>query len=276
MCRVCEPSSTWRCVHFYSQWAASLSRHAFSHEVRNPLSAALSACSFVSTEIDKSNPLQDEKSRESVREDFAIVNQSLQFINDLLRSMLDYHRATSRQMKIEPVPTDILRDVLEPTAAMLYNRSDNFEILVDCPENLVVMTDGLRFKQITLNLARNSAKFVSKGFIRFRVVVGEDKISLAIEDSGCGIPESKRGRLFQKWQETLDSLSQGSGSLCCCTMSLSSCQLVFSLELFAFVATLGLELDSVCPNPWQNYWEATCGWTLPMIAVWTAFRERVS
>ena len=194
-------------------------KNSFRHEVRNPLSAALSACSFVSTEIHKSNPLQDEQSRQSVLEDCTIVHQSLQFINDLLRSMLDYHRASSRQMKIEPVPTDILRDVLEPTTAMLYNRSDNFEILVDCPENLVIMTDGLRLKQITLNLARNSAKFVTKGFIRFRVVVGDDNISLAIEDSGCGIPESKRDRLFQKWQETLDSLSQGQVSFCALTVS---------------------------------------------------------
>lgn len=182
--------------------------HASRHEVRNPLSAAISACSFVSTEIHKSNPLQDKQSIESVREDFVIVDNSLQFINDLLRSMLDYHRASSRQLKIEPVPTDILRDVLEPTAA-IYNRSDNFEILMDCPENLIIMTDGLRLKQITLNLARNSAKFISEGFIRFQVTVGADNILLAIEDSGCGIPESKRDRLFQKFQETLDSLSQG-------------------------------------------------------------------
>ena len=82
----------------------------------------------------------------------------------------------------------VLRDVLEPSAAMVYDRGENFQVLLDCPENLLVMTDRLRLKQIILNLGRNSAKFVTKGFIRFRAAVVADQVSLCVEDSGPGIP----------------------------------------------------------------------------------------
>jgi hypothetical protein len=48
------------------------------------------------------------------------------------------------QLRIEMKPTDILRDVFEPVESMLYSRGSNFEVVVDCPENLVVSTDRLR------------------------------------------------------------------------------------------------------------------------------------
>jgi signal transduction histidine kinase len=71
------------------------------------------------------------------------------------------------------------------------------------------MTDRLRLKQVCLNLARNSVKFIDKGFIRLRAEVIDNEVHVFIEDSGSGIPEEKKGQLFRKFQESLDSLSQG-------------------------------------------------------------------
>jgi hypothetical protein len=60
-----------------------------------------------------------------------------------------------------------------------------------------------------LNLARNSVKFIDKGFVRLRAEVIEDEVHMIIEDSGPGIPMAKREMLFSIFQESLDSLSQG-------------------------------------------------------------------
>ena len=75
--------------------------------------------------------------------------------------MLDMNRASSNQMKIEKSPICLLRDVLEPVDTMLYQRGKGFQTSVDCPSNLIVSADGLRLKQIILNLGRNAAKFVN-------------------------------------------------------------------------------------------------------------------
>ena len=71
--------------------------HSFFVEVRNPLAAAMSACSFVSSAIqedvqerdtESSALISSERRRESVQEDIEIIESSLHFINDLLRNML--------------------------------------------------------------------------------------------------------------------------------------------------------------------------------------------
>ena len=212
-------------------------------QVRNPLSAAISAVNFVSAAVHEQQPLITEESRRAVKEDIQIIDASLNFINDLLRNMLDMHRAADKELHLQMVPVSVYSDIMEPVAAMLYNRGENFEIRVDCSEDLAVISDKLRLKQIVLNLARNSTcasmdmqtgrrdlfkchvlhltlscllrtagvKFVEKGFVRLRGEVINNSVVLSVEDSGPGIPEEKREQLFNKFQRSLDRLSQGTG-----------------------------------------------------------------
>ena len=67
-----------------------------------------------------------------------------------------------------------------------------------------------------------NVQFVQKGFVRLRAgfcPVDEEsgnsgtqqQVCISIEDSGPGIPQEKRGKLFSKFQESLDSLHQGTG-----------------------------------------------------------------
>ena len=180
-----------------------------SHEVRNPVAAAMSACSFVKSAVRETNPMVTDESIQSVRDDVDVIDNALHFVNELLRSMLDMHRAANRDLMVNVERTDLLRDVLEPVAATLHHRRRKVHISVECPENLYTLTDRLRLKQIVLNLSRNSCKFVEQGYIRLRAYVVDGLVELAVEDSGPGIPTDKRTRLFSKFQESLDTLSQG-------------------------------------------------------------------
>mmetsp|Transcript_31478 Transcript_31478/g.75947 ORF Transcript_31478/g.75947 Transcript_31478/m.75947 type:complete len:460 (-) Transcript_31478:2440-3819(-) len=168
------------------------------HEIRNPLSAALSASSFLSASINELEPLPDKSSRDCAREDIEVVNSSLSFINDFLRSMLDIHKLDGNHLLIDKSPTDVLHDILEPVSAIMYQRVANFEVLLDCPEGLTIQTDSLRLKQVVLNLARNSSKFVVNGFIRLRGAVVDNEVMMYVEDSGSGVPKEKRENLFEK------------------------------------------------------------------------------
>ena len=55
----------------------------------------------------------------SVREDLSIIGSSLQYINDLLRNMLDMHKVASNQIHMQLSPTDLHRDVLDTRKIML-------------------------------------------------------------------------------------------------------------------------------------------------------------
>mmetsp|Transcript_28087 Transcript_28087/g.41377 ORF Transcript_28087/g.41377 Transcript_28087/m.41377 type:complete len:883 (-) Transcript_28087:409-3057(-) len=213
-----------------------------AHEVRNPLSAAMSACSFVSTTLtDDMKPLvgandhnvqqkcvavassqpqivsYEQETIQSAVDDCQIVMSSLHFMNDLMRNMLDLQRVLSNRLELDMKPTAVLQDILMPVDSMLYRRGAMYEVETSCEEDLFVLTDRLRLKQIVLNLARNSSKFVQKGFIRLRGEVVDGNVVIFVEDSGPGIPDDKKSQIFTRFQESLDTLSQGTGiglSLC--------------------------------------------------------------
>ena len=193
-----------------------------AHEVRNPLAAAISACSFVSAAVDTGSDLSNSESRKEVREDVNVIQSSLTYINDLLRSMIDMHKASSDQLRVELLPANLRRDIFDPVATMLYQREDTFTVEIECPENLTITTDRIKLKQIVLNLANNACKFVHMGFVRIGARVEGDgdqdeTVIVFIEDSGPGIPKEKQDGVFDKFQSSLDTLSQGTGiglSLC--------------------------------------------------------------
>jgi signal transduction histidine kinase/CheY-like chemotaxis protein len=188
-----------------------------AHEVRNPLAAATTACSFVSQHVHNAQTLHTEESILTVREDVGVISFSLHYINDLLRDLLDAHKASREQLRIDIKPANLYKDVFEPVSTILYKRDHNFTIEVDCADTLYVLTDRLRLKQIILNLSTNACKFVEKGYIRIGANVVNNSVHLFVEDSGPGIPKDKQETLFEKFQTSLDSLSQGTGvglSLC--------------------------------------------------------------
>jgi signal transduction histidine kinase len=130
--------------------------HSNSHEVRNPLSSAIAALSFVSASVKLPQTTDRQKSIES---DIHVIDASLNYINDLLRNMLDMQRASSKIISITMTNVDIQRDVFEPVAAVLYLRGvDKIKVTIECPRDLIIQSDRLRLKQIVLNLAMNSAK----------------------------------------------------------------------------------------------------------------------
>jgi len=91
----------------------------------------------------------DAETHTSIEADLKIVDSSLRFIDDFLRSMLLLYRASANKLEVELSPTDLFSVVLGPVGDILQPRNDgNIRIIVDCPKDLSVMTDGLRLKQV--------------------------------------------------------------------------------------------------------------------------------
>ena len=126
------------------------------------------------------------------------------------------HRAATKQMKVTLAPADLLHDDFEPVHTILYQRGSKVNVLIDCRQNITVMTDQLRLKQFILNLGRNSSKCCFEGFIRSKAQVVDGNVELSVEDSGTGTPQEKRENLFLKFQESLDTLNRGTGLVYTC------------------------------------------------------------
>lgn len=179
-------------------------------QVRNPLASAIAALSFVSSKACDPSLVQNPQSRQMIKSDIDVIDSSLQFINELLRNMLDLQRSSDKaSMKINVTNTDIMKDIFEPVAAILFMRGAKVNVISECPKNIIIQTDRMRLKQSTwrkcvfiggsfwpflnlvlfcfavfLNLAANATKFVESGYIKLRAEVKEGKVWMYCEDSG--------------------------------------------------------------------------------------------
>ncbi|MCB0112613.1 MAG: response regulator, partial [Caldilineaceae bacterium] len=130
----------------------------------------------------------------------------------ILNDVLDYSKIESGMFELFPEPFDLERAVhdvallLQPKA-----REKGVDLLIDYDMFLPAhyIGDGGRLRQVLTNLAGNAVKFTDTGFVLIRVVgievaAGQQKIHIAIEDSGIGIAADQIEQLFQPFVQ-LDS-----------------------------------------------------------------------
>ena len=153
-----------------------------SHELRTPLNSVIGF-----SEMLKLGGMSDTEKREAVESIYLSGKVLLQLINDVL----DLSKLEAGRMQIVPEKTDLI--------AMLDEQRRIFEIrlrenrltgTIDCPETLPYLyLDGLRIRQILLNLIGNAVKFTHKGGVTVSVVFSQEdteygKLVIMIRDTG--------------------------------------------------------------------------------------------
>ena len=121
-------------------------------QIRNPLSSAIMAHSFIMSTIE-SNPdvIPDAHIREAIQSDERIIKSSLAFIDDFLKSVLLLYRSTANKLELTLAPTNVSKAVFERVADILHPRNgEDVRVIVECPEELSVMTDRLRLEQVRI------------------------------------------------------------------------------------------------------------------------------
>ncbi|MFW5947358.1 MAG: ATP-binding protein [Gemmatimonadota bacterium] len=165
-----------------------------SHELRTPLNAILGFAQLM--EMDELDPEQQES-----------VDQILKAGRHLLAlvdEVLDIARIEAGRMSLSMEPihvTEVAREAWE----LVRHRAEESEIsLVDggfrgCDAR--VTADRQRLKQIVLNLLSNAVKYNRRGgtvVVRCgRGMTGPNRLRVSVTDTGRGIPEDGRDRLFQ-------------------------------------------------------------------------------
>ncbi len=171
-----------------------------SHEVRTPLNGVLGMTGLLlDTELDVRQ-----------REYAQVVRGSAENLLALLNDLIDLAKAEGEQ-QIERVRFDPLR-LAEDVVAMLSERAHakGVEIAVHPQDGLPrrALGDPTRMRQVLMNLVGNAIKFTARGHVIVHISWTEDaggSIVYAVEDSGIGIDNESRSRLF-------NTFSQGDGS----------------------------------------------------------------
>lgn len=90
------------------------------------------------------------------------------------------------------------------------------DIAVGVDKDLIVMGDPGRVRQIITNLLTNSIKFTSEGYVKFSVLKQREtadvfEVKFVIEDTGIGIEEEVRQRLFKPFSQADSSTARRFG-----------------------------------------------------------------
>lgn len=169
------------------------------HDLRSPMSAVVGALDFMDVTL-------PEKDRGAVIEQSMRVAQSgSRRVLGLIDALLDISHLQSGQMGLEFVPMDIFSivDVLMPDFTLMANE---YGIIIrnDIPKGLPVITaDQDKIVRVLSNLLDNAVKFTPAGgqVIISASLVSEDIVAVHVEDSGPGIPEEYREKIFERfWQ----------------------------------------------------------------------------
>ena len=170
-----------------------------SHELRTPLHAI---GGFAQRLVDLRLP-------DRAREYASTISDAASHLLGLVEHILDYARESSLQdvPRREPLQVSVL---LDEVLALIQPRTElkavHLEKEVGAQVPPWLEGDRLRLRQALLNLAGNAVKFTEQGHVRLRaagqpMADGMFRLILEVEDSGPGIPEADRDRIFEPFRQ---------------------------------------------------------------------------
>jgi signal transduction histidine kinase/ActR/RegA family two-component response regulator len=170
---------------------------SMSHELRTPLNAILG---FSEVLLEQMFGEINERQEEYLRD----IHGSGKHLLELLNEILDLSKVEAGRMELEYSSFE-LPGLLHGAVSMLRERAAIHGITmdVDVGDDVgEVYADELRLKQVLLNLVTNAVKFTGDGG---SVVVGasrhEAEVHITVTDTGVGVPEADKDRIFESFQQ---------------------------------------------------------------------------
>ena len=183
--------------------AASRAKSAFlatmSHEIRTPLNGVIGLNELLLTTA------LDDRQRQYVEG----VRSSGRALLDVINDVLDFSKIESGHLELEEIDFDVVQ-LVEEVAEMVSEPAlaKRLELLAYCSPELptTLRGDPGRLRQVLLNLAGNAVKFTAAGEVLIRAQLESSdgralRVRFEITDTGIGIAEGNRARLFEPFAQ---------------------------------------------------------------------------
>jgi signal transduction histidine kinase/ActR/RegA family two-component response regulator len=189
--------------------AKSLLLANMSHEIRTPMTGVIGFANLLAD-----TPLTPEQ-----RDYVELVRSSGEALLTLINDILDFSKIDAGRLELESQPVD-LRNTVEKAVGLLAvpasEKGLRLFFAIDPSTPPMIMGDGVRLRQILVNLLGNAVKFTESGEVALTVAghVGEDgghRITFAVRDTGPGIPPEQQQRIFESFSQMDASISRKYG-----------------------------------------------------------------
>jgi PAS domain S-box-containing protein len=175
-----------------------------SHDLRNPLTV-ISTAHAVLERID------DEKQRANA---MGGIKRAVDQMQKLIQDLLDASYLESGKLQLEPRPVNVSKlfaEMGELFAPRAEEQSVELSFDVE-PDRLKVDADPTRLQQALGNLISNALRYVDEGGqVSVRATGKGDEVSITVADDGCGIPDDKLERLFDRFYQAQRDRHGGAG-----------------------------------------------------------------
>jgi signal transduction histidine kinase/CheY-like chemotaxis protein len=179
-----------------------------SHELRTPMSAILGWSHILKTER-RNEPA-------TLSKGIDVIERNARAQTKIIEDILDVSRVITGKLVIEPVSVSLSAvvsdaiDVVRPSAA-----AKEITLSLDAPDDpLSIVGDPGRLRQIVWNLLSNAVKFTPRGGSVHVVLMGDrGSVSVAVRDTGKGIPPSFLPHVFERFRQADSSTTRLQGGL---------------------------------------------------------------
>lgn len=142
------------------------------------------------------------------------IRHSSHYILKLVNDLIDFSKLENNKIKIEAINFNF-KDLIENTCQPLVPNATNkgIQLRWDVPEELdaLYISDPYRIKQVLTNLVTNAIKFTQEGSVSVSVSKDADWISIAVTDTGIGIPKNKQKAVFKEFTQAHSGIEKKFG-----------------------------------------------------------------
>jgi PAS domain S-box-containing protein len=168
-----------------------------SHELRTPLTIIKESINMVMKEY--TGPLNQVQ-----KETLLIGKRNVDRLSRLINDVLDIQKLQFDGFSMNFQSEDINQlalDIRENMISIIKEKGLDLQLNL-APDLQPVLIDRDRIIQVFTNLVNNAVKFTQHGFIRIKTELWEDRyVRVTIQDSGIGIAQEDKTKLFQRFSQ---------------------------------------------------------------------------
>jgi K+-sensing histidine kinase KdpD len=202
-----------------------------SHELRTPATSIYGALTTLVHRLELPQEARDEL--------VVMAYEQSDRMRRLIEQLLDLSRLDARAIKVVPRPI-VLSSVLSEIVAGAVPHEPQVDI--DVPMDLAVVADPLALERVVTNLLTNAVRHGAPP-IRLSALRKDATLRVFVEDSGGGVPESLRDRLFDRFSRADAGVGSGLGL----TIARAYAQAMGG-ELFYREGTPGARFELILPQ----------------------------
>ncbi|MFN8446652.1 MAG: hybrid sensor histidine kinase/response regulator [Caldilineaceae bacterium] len=182
-----------------------------SHEFRTPLNMIIGLTDL----LVETPEVYGGKLPPPLLHDLGIVHRNCAHLASMIDDVLDLSQAEAARLTLHKEWADLSEDIQVAVAVvepLLHKKQLRLDVLL--PNELPqVYCDRKRVRQVILNLLSNAARYTTQGGVKIEAVVRNDDLLIYVADTGPGISDEDRERIFEPFfQANPQSVGQsGSG-----------------------------------------------------------------